>query len=68
MMISKQMPEEVEEMKKTEDSERIMMTRCFTTSVRGSITTQAGVSVKAGRLMRLSTFSFSLFYFSCLVL
>ena len=53
---------------KTEDSERIMMTRCFTTSVCGSITTQAGVSVKAGRLMRLSTSSSSLFYSSCLVL
>ena len=51
---------------KTEDSERIMMTRCFTTSVRGSITTQAGVSVKAGRLIRLSTFSSSLFY-SCTI-
>ena len=66
MMISKQMPGEVEELKKTEDSERIMMTRCFITSVRGSITTQAEVSVKAGRLMRLSTSSTSLFYSSCL--
>ena len=42
------------------------MTRCFTTSVHGSITTQAGVSVKAGRLMRLSISSSSLLYSSCL--
>ena len=66
-MISKQMSEELEELNKTEDSERIMMTRCFTTSVRGSITTLAGISVNAGRLMRLSTSSSSLFYSSCLV-
>ena len=53
----KQLPE-VEELKRQKILKEFMMTTSFTISVRGSITTQAGASVKAGRLMRQTTFNF----------